>query len=103
MQPDAIIDHVRDRAPAIRQIRCGQYFSIIVVTRVPRLTGFTLELLPRNEGKSGAGAETATVATISDIIFEAPHEDPATSRSISSLETPINKQYGHPFPTEPDR
>jgi len=54
-----LIAHFRDHAPAIRRFRC--------------------ELLPGNGSGSGAEVAIATVATLSNVAFEAPHDDGAIS------------------------
>ena len=44
--------------------------------------GFNEELLPGNEDGSGTKAETASVATLSDAVFQGPHKDQVSSRTI---------------------
>jgi len=69
LQPGALIAHFRDHAPAIRRFRC--------------------ELLPGNGSGSEAEAAIATVATLSNVAFEAPHEDGA----ISTFQTTSTQYY----------
>jgi len=64
--PDAFLEHFRNYAPAIRQVQC--------------------DLLLGDEDGSGAEAETAMVATLSGVVFEAPHANQLVHLSEDTLE-----------------
>lgn len=89
LQPDALMRFFRAGAPKIHQFQCGKYFA------EPWFHGLRPDRMytqntPGNDIESEAEVANATVATLSQNMFEAPLDEGDSSRSISTSKAASN-------------
>ncbi len=99
LQPDALMEFLRDYTPKTCRFQCGEYF-VNALFYGPGSKGFIQESFSRNENESKPEVAVATVEELFQNVFEAPHDEGPISNSISKSKT-TSDGYEHPI-EEPD-